>query len=141
MILLVLLAPYAMAEDKCNSREKKKYEIMYCKSGTCTECCDSWCTSMCENLKASMENEECECDEPPEAFTSDSYCDDKADKFHEDHKKDDFEVKMGRACGMGCSECCPQNRAKLFLQASAHNATVAKHGKWLDRGDAPKDMT
>merc|ERR1719263_1596696 len=127
LVAVACILALASAGDECNEREKKKYEIMYCTSGTYTECCDSWCKSMCENLKASMENEECECDEPPEAFTSDSYCDDKADKFHEDHKKDDFETKMARACAQGCSSCCRHNRNKLFLRVTAHNATVAAH--------------
>merc|ERR1719160_1278733 len=45
---------------------------------------------MCQNLKDAMENEECECDKAPEAFTSDTFCDDKADAYHEKHKKEDF---------------------------------------------------
>merc|ERR1719191_42451 len=126
MFLLVLLAPHAMASE-CNSREKKKYEIMYCKSGTCTECCDSWCKSMCENLKASMENEECTCDTPPEAFTSDTYCDDKADDFHEKHKKDPFEAKMARACTMGCDGCCKHNKPDFLQVKNATLATVKAH--------------
>merc|ERR1719191_2580056 len=124
MFLLVLLAPHAMASE-CNSREKKKYEIMYCKSGTCTECCDSWCKSMCENLKASMENEECECDTPPEAFTSDTYCDDKAKDFHEKHKKDPFEAKMARACSMGCDGCCKHNDF-IQIHSFLRNGTVSQ---------------
>merc|ERR1719321_156532 len=45
---------------------------------------------MCQNLKDAMENEECECDSAPEAFTSDTFCDDKADAYHEKYKKDPF---------------------------------------------------
>merc|ERR1719231_708035 len=94
----MLLALALGDEPKCNEREEKKYEIMYCTSGTCTECCDEWCKSMCQNLKDAMKNEECECDEAPEAFTSDTFCDDKADAYHEKYKKDPFEAKMARAC-------------------------------------------
>merc|ERR1719420_1725967 len=100
VVLLLTLAPVASIqlrgekEDECSEREKKKYEIMFCKSATCTTCCDTWCKDTCQSLKDSMDSDECACDKDPEAFTEESYCTDKAEKYHDDHKDDVFEEQM-----------------------------------------------
>merc|ERR1719428_778286 len=82
---------------------------------------------MCQNLKDAMENEECECDKAPEAFTSDTFCDDKAKDFHEKYKKDPFEAKMARACTMGCDGCCKHNKEDFLQVKNATLATVKAH--------------
>merc|ERR1719473_1985876 len=95
----------ASAKGDCSDVQKEKYDIMFCKSGTCTTCCDAWCKSTCENLESSMKEDGCECEEKPEAFSKEDYCKDKADAF---------EAKMARACTLGCDTCCKKG---LFLQA------------------------
>merc|ERR1719443_1061249 len=106
-------------EGDCNPREKKKYEIMFCKSMTCTVCCDIWCKDTCAGLKDAMDSDDCKCDKDPEAFTSDTFCKEQAEKYHEDHKDDVFEEQMARACVRGCKECCKDSSKLVQVNGSA----------------------
>merc|ERR1719217_1978821 len=122
LALLLALAPRGTAAGNSTSAgtsersevQKEKFDIMYCKSGTCTVCCDHWCKDTCEGLKTEMEEAGCSCDTDPEAFTSESFCEEKETEFNEKYKDDPFEAKMARACTLGCDSCCKGS----FLQVA-----------------------
>jgi len=121
--LVVLLAVGSDAvflrkgDKKCSDNEQAKHDAIYCKSGTCTECCDLWCKDTCDASKEAMEADGCKCAGPPAAHVKASFCEDKAKKYKADHKDDKWETQMGVACSKGCEGCCDQKGLQTFLQA------------------------
>lgn len=106
---------------ECSDIDKRQFDTLYCTAFTCTGCCSDWCKEKCDSWKEKMEEANCACDTDPEAHTSDSYCDDEAETFHEDYKDDPWEARMSRSCTLGCKECC---KSDAFLMQ-----IVKKHEK------------
>lgn len=77
-MLVLATATIAASSQACPGTLEKLHKIVYCESFTCDECCDPWCTSVCDSLKAKMEQDGCACPTAPRAHTSASFCKDKA---------------------------------------------------------------
>eukprot|EP00747_Dinoflagellata_sp_TGD_P169418 gnl/TRDRNA2_/TRDRNA2_198368_c0_seq1.p1 gnl/TRDRNA2_/TRDRNA2_198368_c0~~gnl/TRDRNA2_/TRDRNA2_198368_c0_seq1.p1 ORF type:complete len:138 (-),score=32.63 gnl/TRDRNA2_/TRDRNA2_198368_c0_seq1:52-465(-) len=106
----------ASGKGDCSSTQKDRHQIIYCESHMCDGCCDPWCRDMCDKKKEDMEQDGCSCDSDPEAHNDEAFCKKKNKQFKEDHKDDTFEMQQGRACALGCKQCCIDNQN--FLQVS-----------------------
>lgn len=104
----------AEADGECTEIAKEQFDVVYCNSYMCKECCTSWCTEQCKEYKEADRFGKCSCDGGDPEAAEESFCKDKNETYWKEHRDLPYEAMQSTACEKGCDSCCAA--MKMFLQ-------------------------